>query len=78
VRTQIKLRWTEKLPEAQDALGFIVRRRGERDALADLLERAPLDDETTTPAENESVREAKTQIARGEVLSADEIRREIA
>jgi hypothetical protein len=74
------LRTVEELSEAeaQDALGFIVRRRGERDALAELLERAPLDDEPTTPEENESVREAKTQIARGEVLSADEIRREIA
>ncbi len=74
------LRTVEELSEteAQDALGFIVRRRGERDALAELLERAPRDDEPTTPDEDESVREAKTQIARGEVLSADEIRREIA
>jgi secreted protein with Ig-like and vWFA domain len=76
-----KLRQTvEELSEAeaQDALGFIVRRRGERDALADLLERAPLDDEPTTLEEDEGAREAREQIARGEVLSADEIRREIA
>jgi hypothetical protein len=64
--------------EAQDALGFIVRRRGERDALAELLERAPVDDEPTTPREDESAREARAQIARGEVLSAEEIRREVA
>jgi hypothetical protein len=64
--------------EAQDTLGFIVRRRGQRDALADLLERAPLDDEPTTPEEDEAAREARAEIARGEVLSADEIRREIA
>lgn len=64
--------------EAQDALGFIVRRRDKRDALAELLERAPLDDEPTTPEEDQGVREAKEQVARGEVISADEIRREIA
>lgn len=64
--------------EAQDALGFIVRRQNKRDALADLLDSAPVDDESTTPEEDEGVREAAQQIARGEVLSADEIRREVA
>jgi hypothetical protein len=64
--------------EAQDTLGFIVHRRDKRDALAELFERAPLDDEPTTPEEDEGVREAREQILRGEVLSADEIRREIA
>jgi hypothetical protein len=64
--------------EAQDALGFIVRRRGQRDALGELLERAPLDDEPTTPEEDKSAREARAEIARGEVLSADEIRRQVA
>jgi hypothetical protein len=64
--------------EAQDTLGFIVHRRDQRDTLAELLARAPLDDEPTTPDEDEGVREAKEQFARGEVLSADEIRREIA
>jgi hypothetical protein len=64
--------------EAQDTLGFIVRRRGQRDALGELLERAPLDDEPTTPEEDESAREARVEIARGEVLSADEIRRQVA
>jgi hypothetical protein len=76
-----KLRQTvEELSEAeaQDTLGFIVHRRSKRNALAELLERAPLDDEPTTPDEDEGVREAKEQIVRGEVLSADEIRREIA
>jgi len=70
----------EKLSEAeaQDALGFIVRRQNKRDALADLLASAPVDDEPTTPEEDQSGREAAEQIARGEVLSADEIRREVA
>ena len=51
--------------EAQDALGFIVRRRGERDALGELLGNAPVDDEPSTPDEEEGVREAKAQIERG-------------
>lgn len=76
-----KLRQTvEELSEAeaQDALGFIVRRRDRHDGLAELLERASVDDETTTHDEEEGVREARKQIARGEVLSADEIRRGVA
>ncbi len=64
--------------EAQDALGFIVRRQSKRDALAELLDRAPIDDEPTTPEEDKGVREAGEQIIRGEMLSADEIRREVA
>ncbi len=64
--------------EAQDALDFIVRRRGQRDALGEMLEHAPLDNEPTTSEEDEGVREARAEIARGDVLSADEIRREIA
>jgi hypothetical protein len=64
--------------EAQDALGFIVRRRGQRDALGELLDRAPIDDEPTTPEEDEGVRGARAEIERGDVLSADEIRREVA
>lgn len=64
--------------EAQNALGFIVRRRQQHDALGEMLERAPLDDEPTTPEEDEGAREARAEIARGDVLSADEIRREVA
>jgi hypothetical protein len=63
--------------EAQEALGYIVQRRGERDALAELLEAAPPDDEPTTPDEDEGARQAKVEIARGDVFSADEIKREI-
>ena len=46
-------------------------------ALAELLEAAPTDDEPTTRDEDEGAREARTQIARGDVFSADEIKREI-
>lgn len=64
--------------EAQDALGFIAQRRGGRDALSALLDTAPMDDEPTTPDEDAGVREARAELARGEVFSAEEIKREIA
>lgn len=63
--------------EAADTLDFLTR-RGARDALGELLERAPIDDEPTTPEEDEDAREAREQIARGEVFSAEQIKREIA
>jgi hypothetical protein len=61
--------------EAQDALGFIARRRGDPDTLGELLQKAPLDDEPTPPEEQQGVREAKAQIERGDLFSADEIKR---
>lgn len=54
--------------EAQEALGFIVRRRQQHDALGEMLDRAPLDDEPTTPEEDEGVREARAEVARGDGL----------
>ena len=63
--------------EAQKALEYIVRRR-ERDPLTELLDNAPEDDEPTTPEEEEEgVRDAKADIERGEVFSAEEIKREL-
>jgi hypothetical protein len=38
----------------------------------------PVDDEPTTPEKEGGLREAREQIARGEVISADEICREFA
>jgi hypothetical protein len=65
--------------EAADTLEYIAtRRQSDRDALGELLEHAPLDDEPTTPAEEKGLREAREQIARGDVISAEEIRREFA
>jgi hypothetical protein len=65
--------------EAEDTLDYIAsRHHGERDALGELLEEAPLDDEPTTPEEEEGLREAREQVRRGEVVSAEEIRRELA
>ncbi len=55
-----KLRATvEELSEtdAADALDYIVsRRHGDRDALGELLGNAPLDDEPTSPEEEEGLR----------------------
>jgi hypothetical protein len=54
--------------EAKDALDYIVRRR-ERDPVVELLYSAPEDEK--------GVRDAKAEIERGEILSAEEIRREL-
>ena len=69
----------EGLSEADAAAALdLLARREEGDALGELLENAPIDDELTTPEEDEGAREALAEIARGEVVSADEIKREIA
>lgn len=48
------------------------------DPLDALLATAPDDDEPTTPEEDEGAREAREEIARGEVYSAEQIKHEIA
>ncbi len=63
--------------EAHDALGYIVQRRRGGDALAELLDSAPMDDEPTTPEEDEGAREAREELRRGEAVSAEDIKREI-
>lgn len=63
--------------EAADTLDYLARRQP-RDALTEFLENAPIDDEPTTPEEDEGAREAREEIARGEVYSAEQIKREIA
>jgi hypothetical protein len=64
--------------DAQDALGFIAQRRSGRDALSELLDSAPVDDEPTPPDEDDGAREAREELARDEVFSAEDIKREIA
>jgi hypothetical protein len=65
--------------EAADALDYIAsRRHGGSNALDDLLAKAPLDDEPTTADEEAGLVEARDQAARGDVVSAEEIRREFA
>jgi hypothetical protein len=62
--------------EAREALRYFAGRQ-ERGSLTDLLENAPEDDEPTSAEEEEGVREAREQVERGEVFSAEEIKREI-
>jgi len=64
--------------EAAETLEYLARRRGGPDALDRLLDQAPVDDEPTSPEEEEGAREAHEQIARGNVFSAEQIKREIA
>jgi hypothetical protein len=64
--------------EAADALDYIASRRHGGSDLGDLLAKAPLDDEPTTADEQEGLGEARDQGARGDVVSAEEIRREFA
>jgi O6-methylguanine-DNA--protein-cysteine methyltransferase len=72
-------RAVEELSEAEaaEALETLVHRR-ERTSLDELLDNAPIDDEPETDEEREAVAEAREEIARGEVISAEEIKREIA
>lgn len=77
-----KLRATvEELTETEAAAtldNVASRRDSDRDSLGELLENAPTDDEPTTPEEEQGLRETREQLARGEVISAEEIRREFA
>src|ERR1035437_7475401 len=61
--------------EAAEALRLLDQRP---DPLTALLDTAPIDDEPVTPEEDEAVAEARAEIARGEGISAEEIRREFA
>lgn len=66
--------------EAAAALELLTRSDddGAGDSLDELLDSAPIDDEATTPTEDEGAREARAEIARGDVFTADEIKRETA
>lgn len=59
--------------QAADALRLLDQNG---DSLARLLDNAPEDDEPTSPEEDALAREALEAAARGEVISAEEIRRE--
>jgi hypothetical protein len=58
--------------DAADMLEYLSR----RDPLSRLLRNAPVDNEPATPEEQEGVAEARAEIARGEVITSEEIRRE--
>jgi hypothetical protein len=62
--------------EAEGALDYIASRR--HDELGALLDSAPLDDEPSTPEEEAAVQLAREQFSRGETVSLDEFRSELA
>jgi hypothetical protein len=69
----------EDLSEAEAAEALeLIPLRSRPDALDELLDSAPADDEPTTPEEDEGAREAREQIARGELFGVGEIKRGIA
>jgi hypothetical protein len=61
--------------EAAETLRLLDQRA---DPLTRFLENAPEDDEPSSPEEDASTREALEAARRGEVISAEEIRREFA
>lgn len=68
----------EELTEAEAAvaLELIVRRAGPA-RLDELLSNAPVDDEPSTPEEDAAAQAARAEIARGEFIGADALRREL-
>jgi hypothetical protein len=69
-------RLVEDLSE-QEAEAALVAIERERDPMLELLDRAPVDDEPRSDDEEAGVREAKADAERGEVFSAEQIRREL-
>ena len=59
------------------ALELIVRRAGPATTLDELLSNAPVDDEPSTPEEDAAAQAARAEIARGEFVGADALRREL-
>lgn len=64
--------------EAEDALRYLARRRDRDDALLELLEQAPEDDEPKSADEDASAREAWAEYRRGESTPLEQLRRELS
>lgn len=62
--------------EAVETLDYLARRQ-RRDALTVFLDQAPLDDEPVTEEEERAVQEARDEIARGETISLEQLKREL-
>ena len=62
--------------EAEGALDYIASRQ--HDQLGALLDSSLVDDEPSTPEEEAAVQLAREELARGETVSLDEIRAELA
>ena len=63
----------EQLVEARRYVEFI--KSGYTDMRSWVLDTAPLDDEPTTPEEEDAVAEARAALRRGETVSAEEAKR---
>lgn len=72
-------RLVDELPDRDlyAAKRFLAYLRNTRDPLVQKLIEAPYDDEPLTPEEEAAVQEAWEAVARGEVLSDEELRREL-
>jgi nucleoid-associated protein YejK len=63
--------------EAADTLDYLARRREPRDALTEFLDQAPIDDEPVSEEEERAVQEARDEIARGQTISLEQLKREL-
>jgi hypothetical protein len=63
--------------EAREALYYLGSRQSP-DSVRDFLDRAPEDTEPTTEGEEAELREARAEVARGETVSLEEFRRDLA
>lgn len=61
------------IPVAERFLRWLIVE--EADPMARLLAEAPVDDEPVTPEEEAALEEARASVARGEVVSYEEVRR---
>jgi len=62
--------------EAREALRHLAQ-FGPRDRLIDFLDAAREEEESTTPEEEDGLREARAQAERGETIPLEELRREL-
>lgn len=63
--------------EAADTLDYLARRVEPRDALTEFLDQAPIDDEPVSEEEEHAVQEARDEIARGQTISLEQLKREL-
>ena len=63
--------------EAADVLHLLSRRRPAGDDLEALLDRAPLDDEPSTPEEDAAADIARQEFERGDTVSLEQARRDL-